>query len=134
MGMAMSSGQATIHKSHAGKLSGFCPRFHRAVELIGRRWTGAVIRALVGGPLRFNELLATVPGLSDRLLSERLRELEREHIVHREVSAGPPVRVEYSLTERGADLEPAIRAIAAWAERWIEAEPSASSPIRRSRV
>jgi DNA-binding HxlR family transcriptional regulator len=125
MTAAMSSGQAINRKFGTRKLPGFCPRFHRAVELIGRRWTGAVIRALVGGPLRFNELLATVPGLSDRLLSERLRELEREHIVHREVSPGPPVRVEYGLTERGAELEPAIRAIAAWAERWIEAEPSA---------
>jgi len=115
----MSSNKATNRRSRNGRLSAFCPRFHKAVELIGRRWTGAVIRALVGGPLRFNELLATVPGLSDRLLSERLRELERERIVRREVAPGPPVRVEYSLTECGAELEPAIRAIGAWAERWI---------------
>jgi DNA-binding HxlR family transcriptional regulator len=117
----MSSIKATLRKSKGARLSGFCPRFHRAVELIGRRWTGAVIRALVGGPLRFNELLAMVPGLSDRLLSERLRELERERIVERTVAPGPPVRVEYALTERGAELEPAIRAISAWAERWIVA-------------
>lgn len=100
-------------------LRGFCPLFHRAVELIGRRWTGAIVRALCGGPRRFNELLATIPGLSDRLLTERLRELEREEIVRREVLPGPPVRVEYALTERGAELEPAIRALAEWAERWI---------------
>ena len=122
MKSAMSSGQAMIHKSKGVKLTAFCPRFHRAVELIGRRWTGALIRALFAGPLRFNELLAAIPGLSDRLLSERLRELEREHIVHREVAAGPPVRVEYSLTARGAELEPAIRAIAGWAERWMPGE------------
>jgi DNA-binding HxlR family transcriptional regulator len=97
----------------------FCPRFHRAVELIGRRWTGAVIRALCRGPRGFNEVLATIPGLSDRLLTERLRELQREKIVRREVLAGPPVRVQYSLTERGAELEPAIRAVAKWAERWM---------------
>ncbi len=83
-------------------MSGFCPVYHRAVELVGRRWTGAIIRALCGGPQRFNGLLATIPGLSDRLLTERLRELEREGIVRRKVSPGPPVRVEYALTERGA--------------------------------
>jgi DNA-binding HxlR family transcriptional regulator len=115
----MSSGQATNHKQRVSNLSAFCPRFHRAVELIGRRWTGAVIRMLCTGPHCFNELLSTIPGLSDRLLTERLRELEREKIVRREVLAGPPVRVQYSLTDRGAELEPAIRAIAAWAERWI---------------
>jgi len=121
----MSGRKATVGKMairgkriHAG-LSGFCPVYHRAVELVGRRWTGAIIRALCGGPQRFNELLATIPGLSDRLLAERLRELDREGIVRRTVSAGPPVRVEYALTERGAELEPAIRAIAEWAERWL---------------
>jgi DNA-binding HxlR family transcriptional regulator len=117
--MAMSSSQATNHKSRNTSLSAFCPRFHRAVELIGRRWTGAVIRTLCTGPQGFNELLSTIPGLSDRLLTERLRELEREKIVHREVLAGPPVRVQYSLTDRGAQLEPTIRALATWAERWI---------------
>ncbi len=116
----MSSSQATKNKRSAPELSDFCPEFHRAVELIGRRWTGALVRALFGGPRRFNELLATVPGLSDRLLTERLRELEREGIVHREVSPGPPTRVDYALTERGADLEPTIRALAAWAERWAK--------------
>src|SRR2546428_2527564 len=121
----MSGHKATVRKMpigrkriHAG-VSGFCPVYHRAVELVGRRWTGAIIRALCGGPQRFNELLATIPGLSDRLLAERLRELEREGIVRPTVSAGPPVRVEYALTERGAQLEPAIRAIAEWAERWL---------------
>ena len=115
----MSRGQAMKGKQKKVTLSSFCPRFHRAVELIGRRWTGAVIRALCAGPRGFNELLATIPGLSDRLLTERLRELEGEKIVRREVLAGPPVRVQYSLTERGIELEPTIRTIGAWAERWI---------------
>jgi DNA-binding HxlR family transcriptional regulator len=117
----MSSSQATTRKhgraaAKGRDLSGFCPRFHYAVELIGRRWTGAIVRALCGGPLRFNELLSTVPGLSDRLLTERLRELEREHIVSRVVVSGPPVRVQYSLSERGIELEPIIRALGEWAE------------------
>ncbi len=103
----------------ADHLPEFCPRYHHAMELIGRRWTGAILRVLIGGPHRFNEMLATVPGLSDRLLSERLRELEAEGLVVRHVLSGPPVRVEYSLSERGYDLEQVIRAIATWAEKWV---------------
>ncbi len=100
-------------------LSNFCPRYHHAMELIGRRWTGAILRVLINGPQRFNALLAEVPGLSDRLLSERLRELEAEGLVARHVLPGPPVKVEYELTERGHDLEQVIRAISAWAEKWL---------------
>jgi DNA-binding HxlR family transcriptional regulator len=104
-------------------LAGFCPRFHRAIELIGRRWTGAILRVLIGGPHRFHELLTAVPGLSDRLLSERLRELEAEGLLVRSVLPGPPVRVQYELTEAGHDLEGAVRAIATWAEKWLPASP-----------
>lgn len=86
--------------------------------MIGRRWSGAIINALVPGPQCFNELLATVPGLSDRLLSARLRELESEGIVVREVVPGPPVRVRYALTEAGHALEPVILEIGQWAARW----------------
>ncbi len=89
------------------------------MELIGRRWTGVILRVLINGPHRFNALLAAVPGLSDRLLSERLRELEAEGIVTRRVLPGPPVKVEYELTEQGRDLEQVIRAISAWAEKWL---------------
>lgn len=114
MGKLMSSSQATVNKGHD-----LCPRFHQAVELIGRRWTGAVIQVLMAGPLRFNELLAAVPGISDRLLTERLRELEAKDIIVREVSACSPVRVVYSLTERGSELNEALNALGRWAERWI---------------
>ena len=81
-----------------------CPHFHAAIELIGKRWTGAIVCALTEQPLRFGELAKAVPGLSDRLLSQRLRELEEEGLVEREVEDGTPVRVTYSLTEKGADL------------------------------
>jgi DNA-binding HxlR family transcriptional regulator len=112
----MSSSQATTSKG-----GGLCPRFHQAVELIGRRWTGAIIQVLMPGPLRFNELLAAVPGVSDRLLTERLRELEAQGIIRREVQPGSPVRVIYSLTERGCELNEALGALGRWAERWIAA-------------
>jgi DNA-binding HxlR family transcriptional regulator len=95
-----------------------CPHFHAAIELIGKRWTGAIVCALTERPMRFGELRRVVPGLSDRLLSQRLRELEEEGLVQRDVEAGTPVRVTYSLSARGEDLQPAIRELKAWANRW----------------
>jgi DNA-binding HxlR family transcriptional regulator len=96
-----------------------CSRFHHAVELIGRRWTGAIISSMLSRPQCFNEFLTAVPGLSDRLLTARLRELEAEGLVRRTVITGPPIRVSYELTECGKDLEPAIVALGKWAERWV---------------
>jgi DNA-binding HxlR family transcriptional regulator len=101
--------------------SGVCPHFHAAIELIGKRWTGAIVCALTDGPLRFGELARAVPGLSDRLLSQRLRELEGKGLVQRDVEAGSPVRVTYSLTDAGAGLGPAIRELKSWARRWKRA-------------
>jgi len=98
--------------------NGVCPHFHAAIELIGKRWTGAIISALTEGPMRFGDLARAVPGLSDRLLSQRLRELEAEGLVEREVESGTPVRVTYSLTEKGAELGPAIGELKQWAKRW----------------
>jgi DNA-binding HxlR family transcriptional regulator len=95
-----------------------CPDFHEAIELIGRRWTGAIVCAMTERPMRFGELGKAVPGLSDRLLSQRLRELEDEGLVEREVEAGTPVRVTYSLTAMGEALGPAIRELKAWAKYW----------------
>ena len=103
------------------ELSNFCPRFHRAIELVGRRWTGAIIRILLSGPRRFNEIAADVPGLSDRLLTERLRELECQGVLRRVVDTGSPIRVAYELTEAGKELDATIRALSTWAERWVEA-------------
>ena len=105
----------------------FCPKYQRTVELIGRRWTGAILRALFGGVTRFSDLCLTVPGLSDRMLAERLKELELEGIVQRTVIPDTPVRVEYSLTEKGRDLEAVIGAVSGWAERW---ETNVSQPAR----
>lgn len=96
-----------------------CPYFHRAVELLGKRWTGAIVRVLLEGPHRFHEILDQVPGLSDRLLAERLRELESQGIVDRVVHPEMPVRIEYRLTEKGRALQPVLQEIHRWADRWL---------------
>jgi DNA-binding HxlR family transcriptional regulator len=106
-------------KAPRDALSPFCPRFHHAVELLGRRWTGAIVRAMLSGACRFSDIASTVPGLSDRLLSERLKELEAEGLVTRTVIPATPVRIEYHLTDKGRSLEPVIGAIAGWAEEWL---------------
>jgi DNA-binding HxlR family transcriptional regulator len=92
--------------------------FQRAIELIGKRWSGAVVRALMGGPHRYNHLLTGIPGISDRVLTERLRELEVEGLVERLVDPGPPVRVSYQLTPRGAGLAPVIASVDQWVAEW----------------
>ena len=122
-----SGARAPVAGEHAGddNLSGFCPRYHRAIEIVGRRWTGAIIRALLAGAIRFSQIRATVPGLSDRLLSERLKELEAEGIVERRVLAYTPVRIEYRLTPKGEALGSVVQAVSAWAEEWLAAEAPA---------
>ena len=95
-----------------------CPDFHAAIELIGRRWAGAILWALSERPRYFAELGAGVPGLSDRLLSRRLRELEEAGLVERSVQEGNPARVSYALTEKGQALEPALAALRDWARAW----------------
>lgn len=101
-----------------------CPLYHRAIELIGRRWTGAILSAMLQGATRFTDIVHLVPGLSDRLLSERLKELEAEGIIVRSVHAETPVRVEYHLTEKGRDLSDVTDAVQHWASKWagIEAD------------
>lgn len=98
-----------------------CPRFHEAVELVGKRWTGAILAVLLqGGPMRFSEIAQAVPDLSDRLLSERVKELEKRGMVERRVAPSTPARVEYELTPMGRDLAPALQELEAWAHRWLD--------------
>ena len=99
-----------------------CPYYHRAVELIGRRWTGAIIEILMqGGALRFSQIAGAVTDLSDRMLSDRLKELEAHGLVLRTVLPGPPVRVEYALTAKGRELAPALAELKRWARHWLTA-------------
>jgi DNA-binding HxlR family transcriptional regulator len=97
----------------------FCPYYHEAIEMIGRRWTGAIVRALIDSPLRFSEIAQCIPEISDRLLSERMKELEARGLVIRTVVAGPPLQVRYELSEMGLGLAPAIAELERWGRRWL---------------
>jgi DNA-binding HxlR family transcriptional regulator len=110
-----------------GTRSNCCPLYHEAVELVGRRWTGAILQVLMDGPMRFSEIAQSIPELSDRLLSERMKELEARGIVQRTVIAGPPLRVQYELSKMGHELEPALAALQSWARRWLGDHPAPSA-------
>ncbi|MCL4312584.1 MAG: helix-turn-helix transcriptional regulator [Actinobacteria bacterium] len=102
------------------ELTPFCPYYKRASEIIGGRWTAAIIRVLLSGVVHFNEIASAIPGLSDRLLSQRLKELEAEGIVLRTVVPDTPVRIEYALSDKGRDLASVVKALSDWAARWVE--------------
>ncbi len=97
----------------------FCPYFQQAVELIGRRWTGAVLRALLSGALRFSQLERAVPEISARALALRLRELEAAGLLGRGVDPGVPVRVTYALTRKGRALEGVVERLERWGHVWL---------------
>jgi len=117
------------------EISPVCTRFHRAIELIGSRWTGAILQTLLQGRSRYASVKAAVPEITDRMLSERLRSLEAEGLLLRTVVPESPVRVEYELTRKGRELQNALREIATWAETWIPAtddiHPVEPAPVRK---
>jgi DNA-binding HxlR family transcriptional regulator len=114
-----------------------CVRFHTAVELIGAKWAGAVLRALFTGSHRFADIKAAIPHVSDTMLSQRLRDLERAGLVERIVVPSSPVRVEYELTGSGRELEPVLDTLIAWSHRWVPlprgADDSDSHPLEAGR-
>jgi DNA-binding HxlR family transcriptional regulator len=116
--------------AHAPEL---CARFHHASELVGRRWTGAIIYVLLQQTCRFATLRGAIPGITDRMLSERLQELEEEGLLERVVVPETPVRVEYSLTRKGKGLAEAIQTLSNWAEKHIPLSV-ASKPKARKRA
>lgn len=99
--------------------SNLCPRFQKGMDIVSKRWTGLIIYQLLSGPQRFCAVQSALP-ISGRLLSERFKDLENEGIVDRHVYPEIPVRIEYSLTEKGRALEPIIREIQVWSQAWIE--------------
>lgn len=95
-----------------------CPKFENAFELLGKRWTGLIIRTLLSGQKRFSEIAEAIPNMSARMLTERFKELEKEGIIIRKVYPETPVRIEYELTEKGIELQAVMDAIQKWAEKW----------------
>ncbi|SEJ47484.1 transcriptional regulator, HxlR family [Propionispira arboris] len=100
-----------------------CPRYEIAFELLGKKWTGLIIRSLLDGPKRFSALSEIIPHMSAKVLADRFKELERLGIIVRNVYPETPVRIEYCLTEKGKALQPALDEIQKWAENWITLDP-----------
>lgn len=96
-----------------------CPKFEDAFELLGKRWTGLIIRSLLNGEKRFSDISAAIPNMSAKMLTERFKELEEQRIISRTVYPETPVRIEYELTEKGRDLSTVMDEIQNWAEKWI---------------
>lgn len=111
----------TVSLPEMNQLAEFCPQYHHAMEIIGKKWMGSILRVLMHGTHRYNEILLAIPGISDRLLTERLRDLEAEGLVVRHIASTSPVRVEYELTEAGRELNLAVRVISIWAVKWLPA-------------
>jgi DNA-binding HxlR family transcriptional regulator len=111
-----------------------CDKFHRAIELIGRRWTGAIISVLLRSHCRFADLRAAIPDITDRMLSDRLQQLEHEAVLERTVFPETPVRIEYSLTKKGRALAAAFQAIGEWAHKWDESASVATASGRKRRA
>src|SRR5206468_4803203 len=120
-------------KKPFAKTPALCARFHQASELIGRRWTGAIIFVLLKSRCRFATLRDAIPDITDRMLCERLQELEQEGIVERTVLPETPVRVEYALTKKGRALAAAFDALVEWAHHWVEVDAPKAKPGRSRR-
>lgn len=98
-----------------------CPKFEKAISLLSQKWTALVIYQLLSGTQRFSEIQSAI-GISGKVLSTRLKDLENQEIVKREVIPETPVVIEYSLTEKGRSMEPIIRDIEDWSQHWVKEE------------
>lgn len=96
-----------------------CPKYESSIDILGKKWTGLIIRVLLDGPKRFKDVKGQIPDMSDRMLTERIKELESHGILRRNVYAETPVRIEYELTDMGKDLEHVISAIQQWGDKWM---------------
>jgi DNA-binding HxlR family transcriptional regulator len=99
--------------------SKMCPKYESAAEILGKKWTGLIIRVLLGGPKRFKDIKEQIPDMSDKMLTDRMKELEAFGILTRTVYPEMPVRIEYELTEKGKNLEEVILSIQSWGENWM---------------
>ncbi|MGF7048548.1 DNA-binding HxlR family transcriptional regulator [Paenibacillus sp. DS2015] len=103
-----------------GEQMNLCPRFESAFSFLGKRWNGLIIQTLMNGPKRFKDISNLIPSMSDKMLSERMKDLEGEGILVRHVYPETPVRIEYELTDKGRGLRPVMQQVQLWAESWVE--------------
>ncbi|CAM3586807.1 helix-turn-helix domain-containing protein [Paenibacillus lupini] len=96
-----------------------CPKYEAAADILGKKWTGLIIRVMLGGPKRFKEIKEQIPEMSDKMLTDRMKELESQNIIKRTVYPEMPVRIEYELTPKGRELQPVIESIQNWGEHWM---------------
>lgn len=97
-----------------------CPKYAATFELLGKRWIGMIIKVLFEGTCRFKDINSEIPNISQKVLTDRLKELEENGIVYREVLDEKPVKVLYSLTKKGRELEPVMEAVQGWAVKWVK--------------
>lgn len=109
-----------------------CPKYEKAMEILGKKWTGKIVRVLCSGPTSFSRIARSVSDLSDRVLSERLKDLEANGILERRVTPSMPVKIEYSLTAKGRDLQEVLDAVQRWADRWEGCGGSAQNGEHRT--
>ncbi|MCA1828614.1 MAG: winged helix-turn-helix transcriptional regulator [Myxococcales bacterium] len=98
-----------------------CQRFHTAADLLGKRWTALIVQALITRPRRYCELVQALDAVSERMLIQRLKELERAGVIQRRVLDERPVGVEYRLTNMGRGLGRVVDELERWADQWIPA-------------
>lgn len=96
-----------------------CPKFETAIEILAKKWTGLILRVLMEEKRRFRDIREQIPQMSERMLAERLKDLEASGLINRQVYPETPVRIEYTLTEKGKALQPVLDSIETWAHEWI---------------
>ena len=116
------------HSQNIQKWLPYCPYYAAATEMLSRRWAATVLRALVPGPARFGEIASAIPDMTDKLLSQRLKDLEHDGLIEPFLGSGRPVRVQYRLTDKGTALGQILLDINRWALKWIDLQGHRPSP------
>lgn len=96
-----------------------CPKIEASLVLLSKKWVGLIIFSLINSPMKFSDMEHFIPGISSRLLNERLKYLEKEGLINRRIFDENPIRIQYELTRKGIDLQHTFIKIGEWAEKWI---------------
>ena len=95
-----------------------CPKVESSLNMLGKKWVGLIIYTLMSGPKKFSDMEKFIPGLSSRLLNERLKELEKLGVIKKTIYSESAIRIEYEITRKGLDLESTFKNIGEWADKW----------------